>query len=104
MQEATEKAEGGDATFSILTPVDRQLGGAVREYELHPWVERSGRFGFWMIVVGMEDNTRSMAPYLTKQADIADHQGIWVRRVGGLNYPRPSRLNLVSSKVARGAS
>jgi hypothetical protein len=89
VEEASEQVEAGDPTFAILTPVELHLGGAVRAFEMHPWVERSGRFGFWPIVVGMADSPRSMAPYQVKQADIDDHQGKWVRRNGGVTIAAP---------------
>jgi hypothetical protein len=89
VEEARERAENDDPTFAILTPVELHLGGAARAFEMHPWVERSGRFGFWPIVVGMEDNPRSMAPYQAKLADINDHQGKWARRTGGITTSAP---------------
>ena len=89
VEEARAKAEAGDATYSILTPVGLRLGGSVREYELHPWVDRSGRFGLWPVIVGMEDNLRSITPYLAKKADIEITKGKWVRRAAGLTIPAP---------------
>jgi hypothetical protein len=89
VEEAIQKVEVNDFTFAVLTPQELKLGGIVRAYEMHPWAERSGRFGFFPVMVGMEDNLRSMAPYQAKVADIKAHQGQWVRRTGGITHPAP---------------
>ena len=87
--EAYEMVVAGDLTYAVLTPIEMNMGGNVRAYEMYPWVERSGRFGFWPVVVGMEGNPRSMGPYLVKVQDIAENMGKWVRRVKDVTLPAP---------------
>jgi len=89
VERAYVMAEAGDPTFAVLTPVEANLGGTARAYEVYPWVERSGRFGFWPIVVGMEGNERSMGPYKVKKQDIAENVGKWVRRVKDVTIAAP---------------
>jgi hypothetical protein len=89
VEEALNRTEAGDPTFAVLTPIDFNLGGTVRAYEMYPWVERSGRFGFWPVVVGIKDNPRSMAPYLIRRIDIEENKGLWIRRTRGITIAAP---------------
>jgi hypothetical protein len=95
---ALNLAEKGDFTFAMLTPVENNYTCNVRTYELYPWVDRVGTFGFWPVMVGMEESTLSMNTYLQKKSDINDTHGKWVRHAGKITIPAPPQAVMPDPK------
>jgi hypothetical protein len=80
VREATRQCNQEEHLFSILTDKGANLGGEVRQVELHPWVTKTGHFGLWPVKRPLLGNQLSENAYEFKSNLIKEYSGKWVRR------------------------